>query len=200
MCKSKVINRVREIDIPVIFLISFFFIFLGANISYGKEYMVKLKSEGMVFNGDIIRCGSKDGKSQVEIKKGKGQGEPVDNRTITKIEGDKQILININNLDNTGTEMENPMYSGLKDMDPEKMMEAMGVEDAGEKTVAGHKCSIKKVFGTETCTTEDGVLLEAKGPGISEVATEVLDKCPGEYFEVGDVKLEKIDMKGLMPK
>ncbi len=56
MCKHKVINRVREIDIPVIFLISFLFIFLGENISYGKEYMVKLKSEGMVFNGDIIRC------------------------------------------------------------------------------------------------------------------------------------------------
>jgi len=162
--------------------------------------MVKLKSEGMVFNGDIIRCGSKDGKSYVEIRKGRGQGGPVDDRTITKIEGDKQIIININNLDNTGTEMENPMYSGFKDMDPEKMMEALGVEDGGEKTVAGHKCSIKKIFGTETCTTEDGVPLEVKEPEISEVATEVLDRCPGEYFEVGDVKLEKIDMKGIMGK
>lgn len=198
MLKNKVINRVRKINIPVIFLISFFFIFLGANISYGKEYMVKLKSEGMYFNGDIIRCGSKDGKSYVEIKKGKEQSGPVDQRTITKIEGDKQIIININNLDNTGTEMENPMYSGFKDMDPEKMMEAMGIEDGGEKTVAGYKCSIKKIYGTETCTTEDGIPLEAIGPGINEVATEVLDRCPGEYFEVGDVKLEKIDMKEIM--
>ncbi len=198
MCENKIIPRLTEIDIHSIFLISFFFIFLGANVSYGKEYMVKLKSVGIGFNGDIIKCGSKDGKSYVEIKKGKGPGGPVDQRTITKIEGDKQIIININNIDNTGTEMENPMYSGFKDMNPEKMMEAMGFEEGGEKTVVGYKCSVKKIFGTETCTTEDGVPLEAKGPGISEVATEVLDRCPGEYFEVGDVKLEKIDMKGIM--
>ena len=108
MCENKIIPRLTEIDIHSIFLISFFFIFLGANVSYGKEYMVKLKSVGIGFNGDIIRCGSKDGKSYVEIKKGKGPGGPVDDRTITKIEGDKQIIIYINNLDNTGTEMENP--------------------------------------------------------------------------------------------
>ncbi|MDA2920107.1 hypothetical protein MYX76_11555 [Desulfobacterota bacterium AH_259_B03_O07] len=183
-----------------------------------ESYCVTYKLEGMMKG--IKTVYSKNwGKNRVEITKAELKVPGVDmvqkenKKVIIKVTDDGQSIISINLEDNTGTTMKNPMFEmvmqGMKGKDPKKfgeeIMKKMGAKVVGEKVVAGEKCKIWELPGlAKTCITDDGITLESisEAVGMSEVATEIKrnDPGPNSAYEIGDAKIEEIDMKGLMPK
>jgi len=134
-------------------------------------------------------------------------------KIITKVTDDGQSIISINLEDNTGTMMKNPMFEmvmqGMKGKDPKKfgeeMMKKIGAKVVGEKVVAGEKCKIWELPGlAKTCVTDDGITLESVSEvvGMSEVVTEIKrnDPGPNSAYEIGDAKIEELDVKGLVPR
>lgn len=183
-----------------------------------ESYCVSYKLEGMMTGTKKI-CSKNFGRLFVEIRKsemklpGTGIVKKENVRVITKISDEGQVIITINQDDNTGTIMKNPMFEkmmqSMRGKDPkefgEGMMKSMGAKIVGNKVVAGEKCEIWEIGGlSETCVTEDGLTLEviSKMANINEVATEVKrnDSGPKSLYEIGDAKLKEIDMGAMMQR
>jgi hypothetical protein len=159
------------------------------------------------------------GRNRVEITNAELRIPGVDmvqkenKKVITKITDEGQWIISINLDENTGTKMKNPMYEmvmqGMKGKDPKKfgeeMMKKMGAKVVGEKVVAGERCKIWELPGlAKTCVTDDGITLEStsQAAGMNEIATEVKRSDPGpdSAYEIGDARIEEIDVSSMMPR
>jgi hypothetical protein len=190
------------------FLIAILLILPGARYSFGgeqkyhplKSYTIKYRIEGnstgekTEYSGDWGRtlCWIENSETQLP----NGGTLKINEKVITKIEGENQWIIKINLADNTGTRMKNPIfaeiYKKIKGKDPKEFsrefMTNMGAKRIGEKVVDGEKCSEWQIGeGATTCITDDVVRLESSlvldkddkdKVSISETATEVMRNSP----------------------
>ncbi len=182
-----------------------------------ENYSVEYKMEGM-------NVGKKSHYSQkwgnllcwIEVSELSMPGAPTQKRNekvITYIEDGHQWIITINQNDNTGTKMKNPMFEGIaadmKGKSPqefsEQFMTQMGGKVVGEKTVNGEKCKEWELMGgARTCITPDQITVESAlnmaGISMKETAVKVKrnDGGPKGICDVGDAKLKEMDMSNLM--
>ncbi len=152
----------------------------------------------------------------VEVSELTMPGAPAQKRNekvITYIEDGQQWIITINQDDNTGTRMKNPMFegitAGMKDKTPkefsEQFMKQMGGKEIGEKTVNGEKCTEWEIMGgAKTCITPDQISVESgmnmAGISMKETAVKInrKDGGPKDICDPGDAKLKEIDMSQML--
>lgn len=181
-----------------------------------ESYKVEYKMEG-------VSTGTKTHYSQnygnlvcwVEVSELNMPGAPAQKKNekiITYIEDGQQWIITINQDDNTGTKMKNPMFEGIaaqmkgkstKEFS-EEFMKQLGGKEVGEKTVNGEECKEWEITGgAKTCITPDQITVETgvdiAGISMKETAVKVTrnDGGPKGVCEVGDAKLKEIDMSQL---
>lgn len=178
-----------------------------------KEFNVKYKLEGNV-TGEKSHYSQDYGRVNcwVEVSEINMPGAPAqkkNEKVITYVKGDQQWIITINQEDNTGTKMKNPMYegitAGMKGKSPkefsEQFMTQMGGKVVGEKTINGEKCKQWELMGgAKACITDDQIVLENSvnmGPvSMKETAIKVErnNAGPKGICDVGDAKLKEMDM------
>lgn len=109
--------------------------------------------------------------------------------TLTILEG--KMIYSIDLTTNTGTKMENPMFAGLNDDDPQKMgeqmMKQMGGEKTGTSTILDKTCDVWEIkqMGSKTYVWNSIPLKTEVNMGMQINITAV-------SFEEGDVPQDKL--------
>ncbi len=178
-----------------------------------ESYTVEYKMEG-------VNAGEKTHYSQkwgnlvcwVEVSELNMPGAPAqkkNEKVITYVEDGQQWIITINQDDNTGTKMKNPMFegvtAGMEGKTPkefsEQFMKQLGGKVIGEKTVNGEKCTEWELMGgARTCITPDQISVESgmdmAGIKMKETAVKINrnDGGPKDICDPGDAKLKEMDM------
>ena len=181
-----------------------------------KEYSVSYKLTGNS-EGTKEHASQDWGRKQCWIEKSvmtvMGNTVNKNEKVISEIKDGNQLITTINLDENAGTEMTNPMFAamakGIEGKSPkeysETFMKQMGGSVKGKKNINGEECTEWTLMGGAfTCITEDLIAVESganiAGIEIVETATEVRRNDPGPagICDIGNAKIEKIDMSQIM--
>jgi len=197
---------------------------LSAETSSAIEKYHPLENYSVEYTMEGANTGKKTHYSQkwgnlvcwVEVSELTMPGAPAqkkNEKVITYVEDGQQWIITINQDDNTGTKMKNPMFEGvaadMKGKSPrefsEQFMKQMGGKEVGKKTVNGEKCKEWELMGgARTCITPDQISVESAvnmgGISMKETAVKIMrnDGGPKGICDPGDAKLKEMDLSNLM--
>lgn len=191
-----------------------------STMSFAAEKWHPLESYTVEYKMEGVNAGTKTHYSQqygnlvcwVEVSELNMPGAPAQKKNekiITQIKDGQQWIITINQDDNTGTKMKNPMFEGIASQMKgkstqefsEEFMKQLGGKEIGEKTVNGEKCKEWELTGgAKTCITPDQITVETgvdiSGIKMKETAVKVTrnDGGPKGVCEVGDATIKEITM------